>query len=64
MPTISWKDVAFTEKPGQFCLRERTVLIEPEHVARWKGDPDGRFSFSAPAHGDMPAQLVRFYPSL
>lgn len=64
MPTIGWHDVSCTESTGPVQFRSFTVHIAPEHVARWKSDPDGRFKLRVSTLDPMRAELEKFYPSL
>lgn len=64
MPTIGWKDTAFTRTSGPVRFRDRTVTIESRHLAQWHDDPDGRFNVQPSASDPTRAELGRFFPSL
>jgi hypothetical protein len=64
MPTMGWRDAAFTEASGPVRFRNVTVQIGPQHLARWKDDPDGRFGVTPSAVDPTKAELGKFYPSL
>ena len=62
MTTLGWDNIKFAETPGLVRFRELLVSIGPEHIARWKDDPDGRFQLKYVSAGT--AELEKFYPSL
>lgn len=66
MPTIRWNDIGFTEKTGEIAYNDMILAVEPNQIARWKDDPEGRFALSvqAAADGRKRAALSKFYPSL
>lgn len=66
MRTIRWTDIGFTENTGEIAYNDMVLAVEPNQIARWKDDPEGRFALSvqAAADGRKRAALSKFYPSL
>jgi hypothetical protein len=64
MHSIGWREVDYTAMPGIRQVRDFTIMLLPEHIARWKEDPDGRFEVKSSANQNALAALGQFYPSL
>jgi hypothetical protein len=63
MSTISWKDLDFAEVPGIMHFNDMTLMLDEEHIRKWKDDPDGRYSLK-PQDIAGHAELDKFFPSL
>ncbi len=67
MFAIRWSDVGYAEERGEQEIGGLTLVVEWEHIAQWKADPDGTWKIekvaSSLAGPGRRWTLTRWHPS-
>jgi hypothetical protein len=67
MIAVRWSDVGCITEPSEQEIEALTIMVEQDHIARWKADPEGIWEI-ARVHADEenPSRrwaLTRWHPS-